>query len=437
MGDTLKILFLSHYFPPEVNAPATRAFEHCKEWVASGHDVTVVTCAPNHPFGVVYDGYKNDYVKEEVEGIKVIRLKTYVTANKGFLKRTLAYISYMIAVILASKSFGKHDVVISTSPQFFNGLAGYFVSRLKDIPWLFEVRDLWPDSILAVGAIKNKLIIRSLYKLELFCYRRANKIVVVTDSFKKYVLEKGIPESKIAVIKNGVDLKLFDSQKIESSHELERDFQSMRGKFIVSYVGTHGMAHALSSVLRAAKKLKAEKHIHFLLVGDGAEKSNLLKMKDEFDLGNVTMLDQKPKSLMPYIWHKTDLSLVHLKKDDLFKTVIPSKIFESLAMGKPILLGVEGESAEMINQSGAGITTEPENHDELAKNILTLSNNPDLMELMAKKGRLYVEGHFDRQNLAKIYEAHLLSLVSDNENMACTRYLKKVGGLGEFVRDDI
>ena len=194
----MRILFLSHYFPPEVNAPASRTYEHCKQWVKDGHEVTVVTCAPNHPRGKVYEGYRNKlFQRDEKDGIQVIRLWTYVTANEGFVKRTLNYVSYMVAAVFATPFLPKADVVISTSPQFFNGLAGYFVSRLKRIPWILEIRDLWPESILVVGAIKNKAIIRFLEFLEMFAYRKAERIVPVTDSFKRYMVRKGIAPEKI------------------------------------------------------------------------------------------------------------------------------------------------------------------------------------------------------------------------------------------------
>ena len=206
----MRILFLSHYFPPEVNAPASRTFEHCREWVRQGHEVTVVTCAPNHPRGVVYDGYRNRlWQREERDGIRVVRLWTYLAANEGFAKRTLNYVSYMISALLAAPWLPRADVVVTSSPQFFNGLAGYFVSRLKRAPWALEIRDLWPESILSVGAIKNARIIGALEWLARFAYRKADVIVPVTDAFKRYMVERGVPAEKIHVIKNGVDLDFY------------------------------------------------------------------------------------------------------------------------------------------------------------------------------------------------------------------------------------
>lgn len=395
----MNILFLSHYFPPEVNAPATRTYEHCRQWVKDGHAVTVVTCAPNHPQGRIYAGYHNRFFHRETQdGIQVVRIWTYVTANEGFLKRTLNYVSYMLSAIAVALFLPKPDVVLSTSPQFFNGLAGYFVSRLRRTPWILEIRDLWPESILAVGAIKNQTIIRILEWVELFAYRKADRIVPVTDSFKDYMLGKGITGEKIVVVKNGVDLGQYTPLKEINPVAQELGLQ---GKFVVSYFGTHGMAHHLETILHAAQELVSCKNIVFLLVGDGAERQTLVSMRSAMGLGNVVMLDQQPKSRMRAFWALSDISLVLLKKSDLFKTVIPSKIFESLAMEKPIILGVEGESAELIRAARAGICIEPEQAKELACRVLELSRDQKLCQQLGVNGRRYVMAHFDRITLAR------------------------------------
>ncbi len=404
----MKILFLSHYFPPEVNAPASRTYEHCKQWVRNGHPVTIVTCAPNHPRGEVYDGYKNKlFQREEIDGIRVIRLWTYMTANEGFVKRTLNYVSYMIAVVLAIPFLPKSDIVLSTSPQFFSGLAGYFVSRFKRIHWVLEIRDLWPESILVVGAIKSKAIIRILEFLEMFAYRKADRIVPVTDAFKHYMVEKGIDPKKIEVIKNGVDLAFYQPLSHENSVSKELGLQE---KFVASYFGTHGMAHHLETVLLAARELKEHAEIVFLLVGDGAERQKLLLLRDEMDLQNVIMIGQQPKEKMPLLWALSNVSLVLLKKSDLFKAVIPSKIFESMAMQKPIILGVEGESKRIIEMANSGLCIEPEDSRELADRILELYENSDLCMKLGTNGRKHVAEYYDRKLLAKRYEVLMESL---------------------------
>ncbi len=410
----MRILFLSHYFPPEVNAPASRTFEHCKQWVKDGHEVYVVTCAPNHPRGKVYEGYRNKlFQKDEKDGIKVIRVWTYVTANEGFVKRTLNYVSYMVAVIFLIPFLPKADVVISTSPQFFNGLAGYFVSRLKRMPWVLEIRDLWPESILVVGAIKNKWIIRFLEFLENFAYRKATHIVPVTDSFKRYMIGKGISPEKITVIKNGVDLQFY--QVLPEIDSTMQDL-GLGGKFVVSYFGTHGMAHHLETILEAAQILQPQGDIIFLLVGDGADKARIEAMRDAMKLSNVMLLGQQAKSKMPHLWASSNVSLVLLKKSDLFKSVIPSKIFESMAMQKPIILGVEGESQEIIEAANSGRCITPENSAQLAQRILELRDNPALCSELGENGRKYVAEHFDRTSLARRYEAVMQSLLITNES---------------------
>ena len=361
--------------------------------------MTVVTCPPNHPQGKVYKGYSNRiYQRETRDGISVVRVWTFVTANEGFLKRTLNYISYMCSAVIVSFFLPKADVVLSTSPQFFNGLAGYFVSKLRRIPWVLEIRDLWPESIVAVGAINRHAIITMLEWVERFAYRNADRIVPVTDSFKTHMQSKGIEAGKITVVKNGVDLAQF--APLDGMSALAEEL-GVKGKFVVSYFGTHGMAHHLETVFHAARRLGSSKNIVFLMVGDGAERQALVQMRDKMALDNVLMLDQQPKSRMREFWALSNISLVLLKKSDLFKTVIPSKIFESLAMAKPIILGVEGESAELLEAAKAGICIEPEQADDLAARVLELSQNPERCRQLGRNGRQYVMEHFDRIVLAR------------------------------------
>lgn len=361
--------------------------------------MTVVTCAPNHPQGRVYEGYRNRlYQREAIDGINVIRVWTFVTANEGFLKRTLNYISYMCSAVVLSLLLPKADVVLSTSPQFFNGLAGYFVGKMRRIPWVLEVRDLWPESIVAVGAIKSQAIIRILEWIERFAYRNADHIVPVTDSFNAYMVGKGIEANKITVVKNGVDLAQY--RPVEGASVLAEEL-GLTGKFVVSYFGTHGMAHHLETILDAARRLSNSPNIVFLMVGDGAERQALVRMRDAMGLKNVMMLDQQPKSRMPEFWALSDVSLVLLKKSDLFKTVIPSKIFESLAMAKPIVLGVEGESADLLRAAQAGLYIEPEDADQLVARVLELFRDTQLCQRLGRNGRRFVTEQFDRIILAR------------------------------------
>lgn len=406
----MKILFLSHYFPPEVNAPATRTYEHCRRWVELGHEVTVISCVPHHPMGKVYPGYRNRLIQHEYkDGIKAIKLYTYVTANEGFLKRTWNYVFYMIMAVLAAPFLPRADVVISTSPQFFNGLAGYFVSRIKRCPWVLEIRDLWPESILAVGAISNPRLIAWLERIERFVYRKADHIVPVTNAFRKHILARGGREADITVIRNGVDLQFF------TPTEKDRDYARQLGvenKFVAAYVGTHGMAHGLDLLIEAAERLRGEPDIAILLAGDGAERKRLEAEVARRGLTNIRLLGQLAKSEMPKLWSITDVSLVVLKKLDLFLTVIPSKMFESMAMRKPILLGVAGESAELLEESGAGICFEPDNVEQLVAAIRGLAGSEARRRELGERGRDYVQSQFDRKVLAERYEQVLLETAS-------------------------
>ncbi len=424
----MKILFLSHYFPPEVNAPASRTYEHCRAWVARGHEVTVITCAPNHPKGMIFDGYKNNLIyREEINGINVIRLWTFVTPNEGVIKRTLNYLSFMLMSILVAPFLGRADVVLSTSPQFFNGLAGYFVSRLKAAKWVLEIRDLWPESIIAVGAINNRRIIGMLERIEHFAYRKADRIVTVTQSFKRYMTKCGISEHKVDVIYNGADFDLFNVEKqltkaaVIENLALPELPPELSDKFIASYVGTHGMAHHLETLLDAAERLRERTDIVFLMVGDGAEKARLQKIKQEKNLTNVIMLDQLPKAKMPAIWTITDASLVLLKRSDLFKTVIPSKIFESMAMSKPIILGVEGEVSDLVNQGNCGLVIEPENSELLANAVTRLADNSELKNQLGINGSEFVKTRFNRRTLARSFENMLMVMVEDTATVDVSR----------------
>jgi len=390
------ILFLTDNFPPEVNAPASRTFEHCREWVKAGHRVTVVTCAPNFPKGKVFDGYRNRlWQTETMEGIKVIRVWSYITANEGFLRRILDYQSYMLSAIIASIFVRKVDLIIGTSPQFFTACAAYVVSRSKFRPYIFELRDLWPESIKAVGAMKNERAIRFLEWLEMFLYRKSAKVVSVTRSFKEILMKRGIDGSKIEVITNGVDISQFKPRPKDP--ELTAKL-GMTGKFVAGYIGTHGLAHGLETLLAAAERLRG-KDIVFLFLGDGARKEALKQMAAEKQLDNVVFVDSVSKADVARYWSLLDVSVIHLKKTDLFTTVIPSKLFESMGMGLPVLHGVEGESADIVREEGAGIPFEPENVDQLCEALMRLKSNPaelDEFRVRCLKGAQ----NFDRTNLA-------------------------------------
>ncbi len=390
----MKILFLTDNFPPEVNAPASRTFEHCAAWVQAGAEVTVITCAPNFPEGKVFEGYKNRwYQEEEMAGIRVIRVWSYITANAGFARRVIDYLSFAFTATWASL-WVQADVIVATSPQFFTAVGGSWASFWKRKPWIMEVRDLWPESIRAVNAMGDSKALDWLEKWELSLYRQAKRVVVVTDSFQENISVRGIPAAKIKVVKNGVHLHEY--QPLPKDEALLREL-NLEGKFVVGYIGTHGMAHQLDFILDCARE--AEDNVHFLFVGGGAEKERLLQLKDEWNLTNVTMLPPVPKHEVHRYISITDVALVPLKKSDTFKTVIPSKIFENAAMGKPILLGVEGESQAIIESYGAGVCFEPENKRDFLEKLTTIAQDANFYR-RCQEGCTRLAKDFDREKLA-------------------------------------
>lgn len=403
----MRILALCHYYPPEVNAPASRLSEHARIWREAGHEVTVVTCTPNHPAGQLYPGYRNRLWQEEtIDGVRVIRLWTYLAANEGFLPRIANYLSYLFSILFWMWRLPRADVVMSTSPQFFCGLAGWFLKRRKR-PWVLEIRDLWPESIITVGAMKRGAAIRAIEKVESFAYREADLVVSVTDGFVPHIRARR-PRGPIAVIKNGVDLSRFASDPAAAN--AFRAEHGLTGKFVASYVGTHGMAHGLQTVIAAAERLRDRDDIAFLMVGGGAEREAIKAQRDAKGLTNIVMLGQLPKAAMPAVWGASDAALVLLKRVDTFKTVIPSKMFEAMALGVPMILGVEGEAKALMDEAGAGIAITPEDDAELAGAIERLAGDRAFGRRIGASAEAFVRAQFDREKLAHAYLAEFEEL---------------------------
>ncbi len=399
----MRILFFSHYFPPEGNAPATRTYENCKRWVELGHEVTVITCAPNCPTGVVYDGYRNKlYQRDTVDGIDVIRVWTYIAANKGTTKRIANYASYAMTSVLASMGLGKPDILIATSPQFFCGWAGVLAKLWKRVPFVLEIRDLWPDSIAAVGAMRSSFLLDTLYQMEDWMYKAASHIVTVGDGYKEELQKKGVPVEKITVITNGVNPEEY----VPRAPDLElKQALGITQPFVCSYVGTIGMACGLHVALGCAESLREQGRDDIVLafIGDGAVREELEREAKEKKLDNIVFTGRLDKERMPHVLSFSNACLVHLRKTDLFKTVLPSKIFEAASMERPIILGVEGNSAELLQRAEAGICIEPENVQQLTEAIIQLADDPELQKRMGSNGRRYIQEHFDRTKLADTY----------------------------------
>lgn len=406
----MKILFLSHYFPPESNAPANRVSEFARYWVEQGHEVTVVTCQPNHPVGRIYEGYRNKlYHWEEWHGVKVLRLWTLIREQHSAKTQTLNYLIYMALSSIASTALRGNDVVIATSPQFFCGFGGTMLSRLLGRKMIVEIRDLWPETFHAVGVVRNNLMLNSLEQLELFMYRTAGRVVTVTWAFRENMVERGIPRDKIEVIPNGIDTDFFSKETILPIDRAELGIRD--DACLVSYIGTIGRSQNLGALIGVFEQLRDRPDLSFVIMGGGAELPLLEKAAKDKGLKNLKLLGHQPIERARALLAASDISLVHLKKSDVFKKVIPSKIFESMGLEKPMVLGVEGQAAEIVNEANAGLAVEPENVAQHVEAILALQEDKERARQMGEEGRKHVVEHFDRRRLAQRYLDYLVDFV--------------------------
>ncbi len=384
----MKIVFFTDHFVPEISAPAAHIYDRCKIWVDQGHDVTVITNVPNYPLGKTYSGYSNHFRQwEKIDGIKVLRVLTYMAENKGTIKRTLDYISFAISSFFNSLSIKKPDVVYSTSPHIFAPLGAIAYSFLKRAPHVLEVRDIWPDSIAATTGISKNSILYSAFKFfEIFLYKASKHIVVFTNSFKNNLIEKGVPNHKLHVVINGANLSLFNKPiyDINLAKSLKLD-----NKFVIGYMGTHGLSQDLLNVIRAASLID-DNDIQFLFVGEGAEKASMVNLAKKLSLLNVHFIGRQARKDIPKYWSICNAGLVHLKNDPVFKTVIPSKIFETMASERPIIYcGPESDGSQLIEQYECGIVVRPDDPKQLAVKIIDLKNDFDLCSRLAENGKRF------------------------------------------------
>ncbi len=383
-----KILFMTHHFPPDGNAPASRVREMCRRWVEEGYEVTVVTSTPDRA--------------RTVDGIKVIRVWSPMRSKTGLVGRAVSYLSYVLTGTFAALSTRRPDILIATSPHIFCGLAGILVKFIRRVPFVLEIRDVWPASISAVGAVKSRTALRSLEWLEQTMYRLATHIVTVGDGYKQQLVSHCAPTEKVSVITNGVDPSIYEPR------EPDRDLRASHGvedKFVCAVVGTIGLASGLSVVLRAARSLKERRRhdIVFMLVGDGAVRHELQREAEAQGLDNVVFTGRQPKHLMPAYLSSVDACLVHLRRNGVFQHVLPSKIFEAAAMRRPIILGVDGFAATLVEDAGAGILIEPENSEQLVEAVLRLADDSALAGRFGESGRSYMLRHYNRDQLAQDY----------------------------------
>lgn len=373
----------------------------------------MLTGLPNHPTGIVPIEYRGQtHFEEDFHGARVLRTWIYAAPNQGRVRRSLAYASFAASAALFGQLFvgAKPDVLVATSPQLLCGAAGALIAGARRVPFVLEVRDLWPESIVAVGALPaGHPVIRGLTVVEESLYQAAKKIVVVTDAFRTKLIERGVPAQKLAVIKNGVDLSRFSASKRDTPL---RARLGLGDRFVAAYVGTHGMAHGLDAVLDVAKRFLADDGVRFIFVGEGAERQRLEERARREALTNVQFLGVLPRDAMTEVYATSDVCLVPLRKSELFSTVIPSKIFEILAMERPLVLSVDGEARAIVEASGGGIYAPPEDVDAMCEAIDALRRDPARAASMGRAGREYVVREFDRENLARAYLEVLADVVA-------------------------
>ncbi len=404
------ILFVTPYYPPEKGAAQVRISETARYLAHRGYEVTVLTTVPNYPSGIVPPEYRGHVTQQEVcDGIRIVRVWSYVSPNKGFLRRILAQLSFgCLAPILGGKAVGRPDVIIVESPPLFDAVAGRILVWLKHCPFIFTVSDLWPESAVQLGMLHNRLLIRVAEWLEWSTYQRAGTIWALTEGIRDALVQRGLPPERIFRLTNGVDLVRFRPlPQAEARAELGWD-----DRFTVLYAGTHGLAQGLSLVLDAAEYLSHRADIHFVLVGDGAAKEALIMAARRRHLEQITFLDPQPHARMPFILAAADACLVPLRKLPLFEGALPSKMYEAMACARPILLGLDGEARQLAEaEAGAAVYFEPENPAALASAILFLRESPEVAESLGRRGRAFVEAHFDRNHLTAVLEERIRVLV--------------------------
>lgn len=398
----MRIHLACHYYPPEIGAPQARLSEMAREWAARGHDVTVLTGFPNHPTGVIPPGYRGRaFMKELVDGVRIWRHWLYATPNEGFFKKTLAHLSFAASILLLSLFRGKRpDVLVVSSPNFFAAMSVYLMAAARGVPYVFEVRDLWPGIFIELGVLKNRLLIRALEMIELFLYRRAAAIVPVTHGFAEDMIRRGVAAGKIKVITNGVDLHAY---RPASGNGRLRGELGLDGRFVILYLGAHGIAHGLSRVLDAAEGLQGDPGVHFLFVGEGAVKARLTTLAERKSLKNVTFLPGQPRERVASFYRMADVCLVPLRAVDGLSTFIPSKMFEIMGCGDPIIAPLRGEAAAILRRSGAALVIPPEDPPRLMDAVRELKADPRKRGCMGRKGRAFVERNYDRRRLAATY----------------------------------
>jgi len=407
----MHILILTQYYPPEVGAPQNRLFDLSKRLAKLGHVVTILTALPNYPKGEIFAEYRDHVMMEEyMEGIRVIRTWIYTTKNHGFVQRLLNYFSFVLSSLIGGIwKIKQQDVVIVESPPLFLGLSGFVISKLKRAKFVFNVSDLWPESAIAMGILKSKILIAFSERLEAFLYRQSHLVTGQTQGIVNSIQSR-FPDKSVSLVTNGINVEAFKAISQSDQGERAKKEFGLAGKIVVGYAGLHGLAQCLETVLQAAQLLIGYPDLFFVFFGDGPQKEKLIALANQAELTNVCFYPIQPAWRMPDIIAMFDIAIIPLKKLELFKGALPSKMFEAMATAVPIIVSIDGEAQVLVEKAQAGICVEPENPEAMAEAILQLYKIPLCRKTLGQNGRQYVIEHYNRHRIALDFERLLLAI---------------------------
>lgn len=406
----MHILLIHQAFVSLDEAGGTRHFELARILEEHGHQVTVISSPISYLSGKSQKRENILIEREKIsENITILRAYTYQALHRSFLHRMISFLSFMMSSFFFGLTIRKVDLVWGTSPPIFQGFTTWLLARLKGVPFLFEVRDLWPDFAIAVGVLKNRTIIRLSHWLEHFLYKHADKVIVNSPGYIEHVKAKGA--RSVELIANGVDPSMFDPNNTGQTFRLENNLVN---QFIVLYAGAHGLANDLEVILRAAQILKDRSEICFVLIGDGKEKPNLQKQAQDLHLANILFLPPVSKTGMAEVLAGADCCIAILKPIELFKTTYPNKVFDYMAASRPVILAIDGVIREVVEKAGAGIFTIPGDPQSMANGVNSLFSNPDQAIKMGKAGRIYIEKYFNRLSIANSFLSLLDKMGKEN-----------------------
>ncbi len=409
----MRIVILAQYYPPE---PIPKPHELACGLVERGHEVVVITGFPNYPAGKLYAGtHLRPWTWDTLDGIRVLRLPLYPDHSRSAVRRMLNYGSFAVAAaLLGTVLSGRVDVMFAEHPPLTIGLAAWILGRVRRSPFLFQVNDLWPESVEATGMVRSRQVLDWLGRLERFVYRKAAAIAVISPGMKGNLVGKGVPSEKIYVVPHWADESLY--RPVPPDLELAKDL-GMTGRFNVVFAGQLGLAQGLDVVLDAADELSDLPDVQFVLVGDGTDAERLRRVASERDLANIRFLGRQPAERMPHIFAISDVLFVHLRDEPLFRITIPSKTIAYMACGRPVLMALEGDAADLIRGAGAGVTCRAGDAKALAETIRSLRSMPRAeLEKMGHAGREAFLKSYSRSVLLDRYEVILTAIARQRSN---------------------